>query len=93
MVSTDTAKARAPAGISSTAMMATSSPMTVAKARANVWVAPNHAMPGASAPSAVIAQAATSDMARTARRPRRSAPATMIIDSSTPMRTAASSVP
>ena len=56
MVSTDTAKAREPAGISSTAMIPTTRAMTVDRARDTVWVVPSHHIPGARAPRAVTAQ-------------------------------------
>ncbi len=56
-VSTETAKAREPAGISSTAMMAMTRVSAVEKARARVWLTPSHARSGASAPVAVSSAA------------------------------------
>ena len=93
MVSTDTEKARAPAGISSTAMIATSRATTVESARAKVWATPRNTMPGASAPRPVKRQAPMTAAISTERRPRRSANDTTTSDSSTPTRTDASSVP
>ena len=92
-LSTDTAKARDPAGISSTAMMLMTSTRAVEKARATVWLTPSAARFGASAPVAVTTQPATADHSSTRRRPRRSASATITAASSAPTRTAASITP
>ena len=93
MVSTDTEKARAPAGISSTAMIATSRATTVDNARENVWATPRKTIPGARAATPVKRQAPMTEAISTDRRPRRSANETITSDSSTPTRTEASSVP
>ncbi len=92
-VSTETANAREPAGISSTAMMLITSVSAVENARANVWLTPSHARVGQSAPVAVSAQPTTAEKMSTHRRPRRSARATMASASSAPTRVAASITP
>ncbi len=92
-LSTDTANARDPAGISSTAMMLMTSTSAVEKARATVWLTPSVARFGASAPVAVTRQPATADHSSTRRRPRRSAVATITRASRAPTRTAASITP
>ncbi len=87
MVSTETAHARDPEGVSSTAMMLMSSAIAVENARATVWLAPSQTNPGARAPSAVARQPATAATSNTRRRPRRSATATTARASSAPTRT------
>ena len=92
-LSTDTAKAREPAGISSTAMMLMTSTSAVENARATVWLTPRTARFGASAPVAVTTHPATADHCSTRRRPRRSADAAITRASRAPTRTAASITP
>ena len=92
-VSSETAKARDPEGISSTAMMLITRISAVAKARATVWLTPSHTRLGASAPVAVTTHPARAETSSTQRRPRRSARATTARASSAPTRTTASIVP
>ncbi len=87
------AYARAPAGISSAAMIAISTPAAAQAPRFTDCVAVSTASEGAAAPAAVAPMEVSMAAVRTSRRPRRSARAPRAMARSPPIRTAEKALP